>query len=42
MYGKYHFSSVYQTLIDVLKKSAAMMLSNEIEHYMQQWNYIKN
>jgi hypothetical protein len=23
------------------KNSAGMMLTNEIEHYMQQWNYIK-
>ena len=23
------------------KKSAGMVLTNEIEHYMQQWNYIK-
>jgi hypothetical protein len=24
-----------------LKGSAGMMLTNEIEHHMQQWNYIK-
>ena len=24
-----------------IKNSAGMMLTNEIEHYMQQWNYIK-
>jgi hypothetical protein len=23
------------------KNSAGMMLTNETEHYMQQWNYIK-
>ena len=27
--------------VGVLKKSADMMLTNEIVHYMQQWNYIK-
>jgi hypothetical protein len=24
-----------------INNSAGMMLTNEIEHYMQQWNYIK-
>jgi formylmethanofuran dehydrogenase subunit D len=24
-----------------IKKSAGMMLTKEIEHYRQQWNYIK-
>ena len=24
-----------------IKNSAGMMLTNEIEHYMQQWNYIE-
>jgi hypothetical protein len=24
-----------------ISKSAGMMMTNEIEHYMQQWNYIK-
>ena len=28
-------------LIDVYKNSAGMMLTNEIEHYMQQWHYFK-
>jgi hypothetical protein len=40
---KFLENSHYYTLyIDVYKKNpAGMVLTNEIEHYIQQWNYIK-
>jgi hypothetical protein len=37
----FEYSYAANSDIDVLKKSADMMLTNEIVHYMQQWNYIK-
>jgi hypothetical protein len=33
--------SYNRLLTRCITNSAGMMLNNEIEHYMQQWNYIK-
>jgi hypothetical protein len=37
----YVITYTYVINIDVCKNSAGMVLTNKIEHYMQQWNYIK-
>ena len=36
-----HSLKIAKNIYRCIKNSADMMLTNEIEHYMQQWNYIK-